>query len=260
MTAPHLDIDPDDFSTNPSGGPSFDEVVALRASRRAVLAGGMAGAAAFLTTNAFARAAAAAGSTSGAGAARLLGFTPDPARLRRRGRRPGGLHRPAVHPMGHSDHRVAYPAFVPGRQHGRRAGAAGRHAPRRHALLPAERGPRGSNRGLLVVNHEYTDEGYLHTGTTTRPAEGRVDRRRWSASPRPPTASPSSRSQRGVPRTLVRGPLRPEPPDHREHAHVLLRPRRRTPAAPHDRPTRRRDRRSAPSTTARTASRPGTPT
>ncbi len=30
-------------------------------------------------------------------------------------------------------------------------------------------GPRGSERGLLVVNHEYTDEGYLHTGTMTVP-------------------------------------------------------------------------------------------
>ena len=44
-------LDPDDFSTNPSRGPSFDEVVELRASRRSVLAGRMAGAAAFLTSN-----------------------------------------------------------------------------------------------------------------------------------------------------------------------------------------------------------------
>jgi len=30
-------------------------------------------------------------------------------------------------------------------------------------------GPKGSRRGLLVLNHEYTDERYLHTGTATMP-------------------------------------------------------------------------------------------
>jgi secreted PhoX family phosphatase len=65
----------------------------------------------------------------------------------------------------------------------------------------------GSRRGLLVVNHEYTDEGYLHTATPAtaarpatpppRPAPGtrpsrrtrpsRATRPRWSASRRRPT-------------------------------------------------------------------------
>ena len=44
------DLDPDDFSTNPSEGPSFNDVLERRASRRSVLAGGMAAAAGFLTT------------------------------------------------------------------------------------------------------------------------------------------------------------------------------------------------------------------
>ena len=66
------------------------------------------------------------------------------------------------------------PGVPAGRQHRRRAGAAGRHAPRRHALLPAFHKPAprsGSRRGLLVVNHEYTDESYLHNGTAAAPAK-----------------------------------------------------------------------------------------
>lgn len=37
--------------------------------------------------------------------------------------------------------------------------------------FPLERGPGGSERGLLVVNQENTHEGYLHTGTESAPAK-----------------------------------------------------------------------------------------
>ena len=55
------------------------------------------------------------------------------------------------------------PAFTLRRdQHRRRAGAADGHAPRRHPLLPAADGSQRSTHGLLVMNHEYTDDGLLH--------------------------------------------------------------------------------------------------
>ena len=44
------------------------------------------------------------------------------------------------------------------------AGAAGRVQPRRHPLLPAlAKGKRGSERGVLVLNHEYTDASQIYT-------------------------------------------------------------------------------------------------
>ena len=71
-------LDPDDVSTNPSRGPSFNDVVERRASRRVVLAGGMAGAAAFLTSNLVGAPRALANSASRVSAAELLGFSPIP--------------------------------------------------------------------------------------------------------------------------------------------------------------------------------------
>ena len=49
-------------------------------------------------------------------------------------------------------------------QHACRPGASGRDAPRRHPLLPLPLGSTSSTRGLLVMNHEYTDDGLLHPG------------------------------------------------------------------------------------------------
>ena len=170
MTAPHLDIDPDDFSTNPSGGRSFDEVVALRASRRSVLVGGMAGAAAFLTTNAFARAAAAAGSTSGAGAARLLGFTAIPLGFSDEVVVPSGYTARAFVPWG-TPITGSYPAYVPGgNTAAEQEQQTGMHHDGMH-FFPAARGPGGSRHGVLAVNHEFTEENYLQTGTTTLPSK-----------------------------------------------------------------------------------------
>ena len=62
------------------------------------------------------------------------------------------------------------------RQQRRRAGGADGHAPRRHPLLRAGRQP---TRGLLVMNHEYTDDGLLHPdGMTDLDAPRRCARRR----------------------------------------------------------------------------------
>jgi len=68
-----IGFDPDDIGTNHSGGPSFNDVVARRASRRTVLAGSMLGAAAFMTLGT-AEAAVAGRANRGP----LLGFDPAP--------------------------------------------------------------------------------------------------------------------------------------------------------------------------------------
>jgi secreted PhoX family phosphatase len=168
MTVRHLEIDPDDFSTNPSGGSSFEEVVALRASRRSVLAGGMAGAAAFLTSNTFARAAAATVATSRGRAARLLGFTPIPLGFSDEVVVPKGYTARAFIPWG-TPITGSYPAFVPGgNTAAEQEQQTGMHHDGMH-FFPAERGPDGSRHGLLAVNHEFTEENYLQTGTTTLP-------------------------------------------------------------------------------------------
>ena len=95
-----LNLDPDDISTNPSQDPSFADVVESRTSRRAVLGGGMAVAAGFLTTGIAEPAVA----TSAARRRRpLLGFTPIPLGYADEVVVPQGLPGAAVHPVGHSD-------------------------------------------------------------------------------------------------------------------------------------------------------------
>lgn len=48
------EVDPDDFSSNPSTAPSFADVVEARLSRRTVLRGAMLAAAGFMTTKLYA--------------------------------------------------------------------------------------------------------------------------------------------------------------------------------------------------------------
>ena len=165
-----VDVDPDDISTNPSGGPSFDEVVERRASRRGVLAGGMAGAAAFLTTNLVGAPPAVAKPARRVGAARLLGFTPVPLGYGDEVVVPPGYSARAFVPWG-TPITGSYPAFVPGgNSAAEQEQQVGMHHDGMH-YYPIGRGPAGSKQGVLVVNHEYTDEGYLQTGTSTAPAK-----------------------------------------------------------------------------------------
>ena len=62
-----------------------------------------------------------------------------------------------------------FPAFQPGANTAaEQAQQIGMHHDGMH-YFPLGKGSHGSRRGLLVLNHEYTDERYLHTGTTTMP-------------------------------------------------------------------------------------------
>lgn len=162
------DLDPDDVSTNPSGGPSFAEVAQRRASRRSVLAGGMAVAAGFLTTNLSGPASASLRAAARTGATDLLGFTPVPLGFGDEVVVPAGYTARPFIPWG-TPILGGYPDFEPG---GNSAAdqeqQVGMHHDGMH-YFALEPGLRGNGHGLLAVNHEYTDEGYLHTGTAAVP-------------------------------------------------------------------------------------------
>ncbi len=177
-TGPAVDqsSDPDDRSSNPSSSRHFAEIAEARLSRRSILAGGVFAAAGFLTT-------------SLAGAPRTLAAPGDGSRGN--GQPGTSLLGYEAIPLGYGDEVVVppgytavpfipwgtpllgdYPEFVPGTPD---AGVAngntaedqaqqiGMHHDGMH-YFPLGRGDKGDRRGLLVVNHEYTDEFYLHTG------------------------------------------------------------------------------------------------
>lgn len=162
----------DDEIVNHEGTDHFDEIAARRYSRRAVMTGGIVGAAAFLAGGRLLLGASPAAAKSGApawagggGAGRgpLLGFEPVPLGFGDEVVVPAGYTARAFIPWG-TPLLGSYPDFVPGENSAdEQAQQVGMHHDGMH-FFPFEGGPMGSRRGLLVVNHEYTDEGYLHTG------------------------------------------------------------------------------------------------
>lgn len=159
----------EDVGTNDTAAPHLRTLLGVDLSRRGVLAGTLATAVGFLSASVAAPAAAGPDSTAARG--RLLGFE-------------------AI-PLGYGDdHDVApgyravpfipwgtpllgdYPTFRPGRNTAQeQAQQVGMHHDGMH-YFPLQ----GSRRGLLVVNHEYTDEALLQTGTTQRPPREAITR------------------------------------------------------------------------------------
>ncbi len=146
-------FDPDDLSTNPSAGPAFPDLLAVDAGRRRLL-----------------------GTALGAAALAFLGRVPV-ARAASFDAAPGFESVPvaaddAVHvPPGYSaqllfawgDPVSDGPAFSPDASQSAEVQAlqAGMHHDGMHYFpLPARKGDRA--RGLLAINHEYTDDGLLH--------------------------------------------------------------------------------------------------
>lgn len=177
----HDELDPDDFSSNPSAAPTFIDVAQARLSRRSVLRGGMLAAAGFMTTSLLADTPAAYAAATGkpggaAGGGGLLGFRPIPPSTADEVVVPRGYTAVPFIPWGTPLH-PSGPRFVPGTPPlvpGGNTAAdqeqqVGMHHDGMH-YFPLGRGGDASRRGLLVLNHEYTDENYLHTGTTSRPA------------------------------------------------------------------------------------------
>ena len=170
-------LDPEDVPTNPSTAPHLMAVAEARLSRRGVLAGGFLAAAGFLTAGLIDPPAAAArpgGGGGGGGNRSPLGFQPIP---------PGTTDEVVV-PRGYTARPFipwgtpilgSFPAFVPGTP-GEPGGVATGNTAAQQAeqvgmhhdgmtYFPLHDGRRGNDSGLLVLNHEYTDEFYLHTGT-----------------------------------------------------------------------------------------------
>ena len=174
-----LDVDPDDFSSNPSTAPCFQDVVAARVSRRAVLRGGvLAAAAGFMTTSLLADTPAAYAAPMGGPkdtpkGAGLLGFAAIPLSTLDEVTVPAGYSSRPFIPWGTPllGKRPAFEAGTPPLVAGGNTGAdqeqqVGMHHDGMH-FFPE--GGRSNTRGLLVVNHEYTDEAALHTASRRSP-------------------------------------------------------------------------------------------
>jgi secreted PhoX family phosphatase len=150
-------------------GSHMSDLIDARISRRTALAGGMTAVAAFLTRGIGAPAAVAENGKSTAQAAGLLGFEPIPLGFADEVVVPAGYTARPFIPWG-TPILGDFPAFVPGANTAaEQAQQIGMHHDGMH-YFPLSGGPEGSRHGLLVVNQEYTDERYLHTGTTTMPA------------------------------------------------------------------------------------------
>jgi hypothetical protein len=187
-------IHDEDAVLNASLEPHFNEVLAARLSRRSVMGGGLAAAAAFLAgSNVLTGVAAAHGRGRGHEQGRGKGHS--------KGGGPGQAPAPellgfSAIPLGYGDEVVVppgytarplipwgtpilggYPAFVPGTPplvaNGNTAAQQAEQVGMDHDgmhYFALSRGPGGNERGLLVVNNEATDEGYLHTGTLAPPS------------------------------------------------------------------------------------------
>lgn len=175
------DFDADDYPSNPSTARHFSDIVESRLSRRSVLTGGILGATAFLTTGIATAPRAAA--TPGRGkqpdrrrpGSTRLGYEPVPLGYGDEVVVPDGYSVTPFIPWGAALLAGASP-FVPGTPplvaNGNTAEDQAKQFGSDHDgmhYFPLARGRRGSERGLLVLNHENTDEGYLHTATPVAP-------------------------------------------------------------------------------------------
>ena len=172
----------DDTALTPAAARPFQDLVEARISRRSVMSGGLAAVAAFLAGGTVRAEPASAGGTNASdgqgkskGNAELLGFAAIPPGFGDEVAVPAGYTASAFLPWG-TPILGSYPAYVPGSPPlvpgGNTAADQAQQMGSDHDgmhYFPLERGPRGSERGLLVVNHEAVQESYLHTGTTTPP-------------------------------------------------------------------------------------------
>jgi secreted PhoX family phosphatase len=169
----------DDEIVNESTDTHFTVIAERRMKRRTVLSGGVAAFAGFVAGTRLLGPATAWAETAGSGATALatlitpeglLGFAAIAASNADEVVVPPGYTARPFIPWG-TPILGGFPAFVPGSPpfvpRGNtapdQASQIGMHHDGMH-YFPLGDGPEGSSRGLLVVNHEYVDEGYLHTG------------------------------------------------------------------------------------------------
>jgi secreted PhoX family phosphatase len=147
---------PDDAHSNPSSSPTLAEILAMRYSRRQLLTGGLVAAgAALLGAGVPSRVARAGGN--------LVGFRGVPVSKADTVIVPPGYVAEVVYAWG--DPIGDGPAFRPDASNtiADQERQAGMHHDAIH-YFPLPPGSTSSTRGLLVVNHEYTDDGLLHVG------------------------------------------------------------------------------------------------
>ena len=169
--------DPEDISTNPTTAPHLMALAEERFSRRSLLGGGLIAAAGFLTASVVRppAASAAPGGTPGrpAPGGPVLGFTPiGPSAADEVVVAPGYTAVPFI-PWG-TPITGTMPAFRPGlpTAGGNTATEQAMQVGTHHdgmTYFPRRPGNAANSHGVLVLNHEYTDENYLQTGTETRP-------------------------------------------------------------------------------------------
>ena len=146
----------DDAISNPSTGPSLDDVLLARYSRRQVLAGGLVAAGAALLGRA-------APLRVAEGADDLIGFRGVPVSKADTVIVPGGYSAEVLYAWG--DPVGNGPEFKSdaSNTYADQERQAGMHHDGIH-YFPLPLGSTSSTRGLLVMNHEYTDDGLLHPG------------------------------------------------------------------------------------------------
>lgn len=180
--------DPDEVSSNPSGNRSFGDVVATRMSRRAAVFGGTAAAAAFVLSGARTANAATPGArtggeqdagasgTHGAGGRELIGFKQVDTHDTDTVTVPEGYRVQVFIPWG-------TPIQPDGPQWNKDASNTaaeqeqqiGMHHDGMH-FFPLGRGRKGSERGMLVLNHEYIDQQLLFTDGPDEMTEEKVNK------------------------------------------------------------------------------------
>ena len=147
---------PDDTFSNPTSGPSLEDVLAIRYSRRQVLTGGLVAAGAVLLGGG-------GGPRTARAASDLLGFRGIPVSKVDTVVVPPGYSAEVVYAWG--DPIGDGPEFRPDASNtiADQERQAGMHHDGIH-YFPLPLGSDSSARGLLVMNHEYTDDGLLHPG------------------------------------------------------------------------------------------------
>ncbi len=149
----------DDSVSNPSANPTFEQVLAAGLSRRHVLRGGLAAAGLAL----FGDAVSALAGRPAEAASALLGFEAVPVSTADGVTVPPGYSARVLYAWG--DPISDGPGFRPdaGNSAEEQALQAGMHHDAIH-YFPLPPGSGDSSRGLLALNHEYTDDGLLHPG------------------------------------------------------------------------------------------------
>lgn len=220
--------DPDEYSSNPSPNTPFKKVVAARLSRRDVLRGGVAAAAASFFSVAAGPLGGAAPALAAPGGSRgrpgsLIGFKPVPTSAADALTVADGYVAEILIPWGHPI-RSTGPAWQKDASNtaAEQAEQIGMHHDGMH-FFPLGHGPEGNRRGLLVLNHEYVDRTLLYTDGDEVMTQEKVDKAlaahgvsiveialiegKWQA-----VDSPNNRRVNGTTPVTFSGPVRADHP------------------------------------------------